>query len=457
MNPEELQPQEDNVELEAIAQNGIETNETLKNIEAGTDASAQKLNEIEQNGEAQIKATDEAAEKIVEAVKPSPEATRADRMIADVLEFMQGPTGEKGEKGDTGPAGPQGPQGAQGPAGPQGERGLVGKPGPKGERGAKGAKGDRGPRGERGPAGKDGRDGKDAPVPQRGEDYFTQDEMRAFHDGVLEEVVPSIKSHIASRTYSVGELEGMENATTGQVPTKNADGTWSPATIAGSGDMTAAVYDPNTVAGDAFDMDNMVEGTDTKILTAAERTTISTAIAATDVTYENLNTNGDVGTGASQVAAGNHNHTGVYEPADATILKEADVDDTPVNGVTTAPVSSNWAYDHENATAPHVETGTTASTASLTIDSDTYNRYTVTALAAAMTINAPTGTPVDGQNLIIRIKDNATARALTWNAAFRAIGVTLPTTTVISKTMYIGCTYNSADSKWDVIAVAEEA
>lgn len=37
-------------------------------------------------------------------------------------------------------------------------------------------------------------------------------------------------------------------------------------------DMTKAVYDPTTVAGDAFDMDNMVEGTTNKILTAAERT-----------------------------------------------------------------------------------------------------------------------------------------------------------------------------------------
>lgn len=48
---------------------------------------------------------------------------------------------------------------------------------------------------------------------------------------------------------------------------KGADG-------AGSGDMTAAVYDPGSVADDAFDMDNMVEGTDTKIMTAAERTKV---------------------------------------------------------------------------------------------------------------------------------------------------------------------------------------
>lgn len=40
---------------------------------------------------------------------------------------------------------------------------------------------------------------------------------------------------------------------------------------AGSGDMLKSVYDPNTVNGDAFDMDNMVEGADTKIMTAQER------------------------------------------------------------------------------------------------------------------------------------------------------------------------------------------
>jgi hypothetical protein len=41
------------------------------------------------------------------------------------------------------------------------------------------------------------------------------------------------------------------------------------------------------------------------------------------------------------------------EVADGTILKEADVDDVPVDSVTTAPVSSNWAYDHANASNPH--------------------------------------------------------------------------------------------------------
>lgn len=121
----------------------------------------------------------------------------------------------------------------------------------------------------------------------------------------------------------------------------------------------------------------------------------------------------------------------------------------------TGPAGADGADGADSAYAIATDTDTTIG--SLTIDTDTYNRHTITALAEALTINAPTGTPIDGQALIIRIKDNGTARALTWNAAFRAIGITLPTTTVISKTLYIGCFWNSADSKWDVTAYALQA
>jgi len=84
------------------------------------------------------------------------------------------------------------------------------------------------------------------------------------------------------------------------------------------------------------------------------------------------------------------------------------------------------------------------------------NIHTITALAAAATIGVPSGAVVNGNSLLLRIKDNGTARALTWNAIYRAVGVTIPATTVISKTLYVGAKYNSADSKWDVIAVGQE-
>jgi len=78
-------------------------------------------------------------------------------------------------------------------------------------------------------------------------------------------------------------------------------------------------------------------------------------------------------------------------------------------------------------------------------------------LSQASAFGAPTGSPSQGQKLIVRIKDNATARALAWNAIYRAMGTALPTTTVLSKTLYLGYIYNLTDTKWDLVASAQEA
>lgn len=101
-----------------------------------------------------------------------------------------------------------------------------------------------------------------------------------------------------------------------------------------------------------------------------------------------------------------------------------------------------------------------ASTATLAINSDSYDQSVLTAQAVALLISAPTGTPVNGQKLTIRIKDNGTARAITWitsSGGFRAVAPTLPTTTIISKVVYIGAVYNSDETFWDVVSVAQQA
>jgi len=115
--------------------------------------------------------------------------------------------------------------------------------------------------------------------------------------------------------------------------------------------------------------------------------------------------------------------------------------------------------DTQTLTAKRIDprVTSTASSATPTPDVSTTDVYILTALAAAAAFAAPTGTPVQGTKLIVRIKDNGTARALTWDAIYRAIGVTLPTTTVISKTLYLGMIYNSTDTKWDCVATAQEA
>jgi hypothetical protein len=98
-----------------------------------------------------------------------------------------------------------------------------------------------------------------------------------------------------------------------------------------------------------------------------------------------------------------------------------------------------------------------ASASSLTPDISASDVYAYTALAAGLTINAPTGTPVDGDKLMFRLLDNGTPQTLTWNATYTVIGVTLPTTTTASKTTYVGCIYNANNTRWDVIAVTTQA
>ena len=124
-------------------------------------------------------------------------------------------------------------------------------------------------------------------------------------------------------------------------------------------------------------------------------------------------------------------------------------------------MTSLWAINSTTDLASATETltnkritervTTIASSATPTPDLDSDDLYIITALAEAATVWAPTWTPLEWQKLIIRIKDNGTARALSWNAIFRAWDTALPTTTVLSKTMYCWFIYNSTDTKWDLL------
>lgn len=102
-------------------------------------------------------------------------------------------------------------------------------------------------------------------------------------------------------------------------------------------------------------------------------------------------------------------------------------------------------------------TSSTTSTATLTPDISAADQYNLTAQAVGLTVAAPTGTPVDGNRLIIRILDNGVSQTISWNATYTVVGVTLPTATTASKMTYVGCIYNSANTRWDVVAVTTQA
>jgi hypothetical protein len=101
-------------------------------------------------------------------------------------------------------------------------------------------------------------------------------------------------------------------------------------------------------------------------------------------------------------------------------------------------------------------TGTVASAATPTINTDNVDYYSITALAAAITSFTTnlSGAPTIGQTLWISIKDNGTARAIAWGASFEASTIALPTTTVISTRLDVAFIWNEATSVWRCVGVA---
>lgn len=100
-------------------------------------------------------------------------------------------------------------------------------------------------------------------------------------------------------------------------------------------------------------------------------------------------------------------------------------------------------------------TNTVTSTGTLTPTSS-YDAFHVTAQAAPITIANPTGTWADGQGCVIRLKDDGTARAITFGSNYDAFDIALPTTTIATKVMYIPFVFNSATSKYNVIRPSKQ-
>jgi len=127
-----------------------------------------------------------------------------------------------------------------------------------------------------------------------------------------------------------------------------------------------------------------------------------------------------------------------------------------VEGVVIPSISSTNTLTNKRIT-PRVSTE--ASSATPTINTDNVDAHSITAIATditSMTTNL-SGTPTNFQKLIIRIKDDGTARGITWGASFEAKGVALPTTTTISKVLTVGFIYDTVTSKWGCVASVEEA
>lgn len=96
---------------------------------------------------------------------------------------------------------------------------------------------------------------------------------------------------------------------------------------------------------------------------------------------------------------------------------------------------------------------TTTQAAAPAINTDNTDISNIAALAQAITSMSTnlTGTPVDGDQLEIRITDSGTARAIAWGASFAATTVGLPTTTVVSTMLRVY--FERSGSTWNCVGV----
>lgn len=98
---------------------------------------------------------------------------------------------------------------------------------------------------------------------------------------------------------------------------------------------------------------------------------------------------------------------------------------------------------------------TVADATSITPNADTSDIVVQanTQAIGTLTVNAPTGSVVNGQALVIRIS-SAAVQTFSWNAIYQgSTDLSLPTdTSGAGKTDYLGFIYNSTAAKWQILA-----
>lgn len=87
------------------------------------------------------------------------------------------------------------------------------------------------------------------------------------------------------------------------------------------------------------------------------------------------------------------------------------------------------------------------------LNCDNLDEFIVTGQTGALKFNNPSGTPTDGQCLIIAVTGTA-ARALTYDTQFEASTVALPTTTATTARLTMGFLWRADTSKWVIVGAA---
>ena len=221
-------------------------------------------------------------------------------------------------------------------------------------------------------------------------------------------------------------------------------------TLSGSSTPTLAVTGTTTVSGSNTG-DNVEVTSQTVGFTITKGATPKTLTVASDASISGSNT-GDqtlagLGGVSTSVTVNGHALTSNVTVT-ATDLSLGNVDNTSDATKNAATVT----LTNKRITKRY---GSTTTSATPTINTDSYDVYELTAQAGDIsnfTTNL-TGTPVNGDQLRIIIVGTG-ARAITWGTSFESSTVTLPTTTVGTAPLDVGFRWNSVSSCWRCVAVA---
>lgn len=123
------------------------------------------------------------------------------------------------------------------------------------------------------------------------------------------------------------------------------------------------------------------------------------------------------------------------------------------SGLTLATLTGTETFTNKRVT-PRVVAMADATSFTPTGDSADVNTHANTQGVGTLTVNAPSGTPTDGQRLVLRVK-STNVQTYSWNAIYRgSVDIPLPTASSgASKADYMSFIYNSADTKWDLVGL----
>lgn len=243
---------------------------------------------------------------------------------------------------------------------------------------------------------------------------------------LLEQGPPGTNALAPNFVVQQGE-PGSGVVTTGTYP--NITITIGPGTPGASGALGDGVYGDISVSGGGL------------VLTVRDGVITTTKMA-------------DMATGFLGRSAGAAGAPSALTVAAARSLLVIDSVDNTTDAAKPLSTAATAAIAAKRNLAPNEQTIVTAASVTPTSDND---QVMITAQAGALTMANPTGTPANGWGIMIRIKDNGIARTIAYGTSYRAIGITLPTTTIATKTLYLGMIYNSAAGVWDVVSLAMQA